>query len=475
MMSFNRIKTVFLQDAPPGSTLTRLETSWDLRKTFKHVRTRTYSKGDLQYLIMFVILLFCFIIARDPPPLARLALAVLLFLGVTIPIMKQFWLPFMPIGTWLILFYCCRFIPAEWRPSIFVRVLPALETILYGGNLSEVLSSSTNAVLDVLAWIPYGLIHFGAPVAVSALLFVFGPPSSLPVFAFAFGWMNIIGVLIQLFFPTAPPWYEAQYGLNPANYSMGGSAGGLARIDDILGFQLYGGTFGASPLVFGAFPSLHSGSAVMEALFMSYLLPKFTHFFFAYVMWIWWSTMYLTHHYFVDLIGGACLSFVIFYYVKWTCLPRIQHDKFARWSYDYIERGVPAQPAKFRKSIDDESAVGGGINGIGLGVSYGDDAADKANYIELSSESTRQGHLPSSSISSIKSYLGHAHQSSYHQFPFSTVHPTSASPVQTNSPGLPPTRPASIAPLITSLNPRSGTPSPKEKMHSRSMSPSHQD
>jgi inositol phosphorylceramide synthase catalytic subunit len=455
MMSFNRIKTIFLQDAPPGSTLTRLEMSWDIRKTFRHLMTRTYRKGDVQYLVLFTILLFSLIVAQDPPPFARFLLAIVLLLAVTIPVLKQFWLPFLPIGTWLILYFSCQFIPAEWRPSIYVRVLPALETILYGGNLSEVLSSSTNAFLDVMAWIPYGLVHFGAPVVVSILIFVFGPPSSLPVFAFAFGWMNIIGVTIQLCFPTAPPWYQVQYGLDPANYSMGGSAGGLARIDDILGFQLYGGTFGASPLVFGAFPSLHSGCAVMEALFMSYLLPKFTLFFFMYVMWIWWSTMYLTHHYFVDLIGGACLSFVVFYYVKWTCLPRIQYDKFARWSYDYIERGASAPPAKFRKSIDDESML----------------RSSRPEYIELPSvrqqnntNSNSYQHLASSSISSNKSFLGHAHQSSYHHFPNSTVYPTSASPVQIASPGFPPlNRPNSIPPLITSLNPRSGTPSPSDK------------
>lgn len=457
MMSFKRIKTIFLQDAPPGSSLSHLETSWDIRKTVRQLKSHSYKWGDIQYLLLFVILVFSFSVTQDPAPFVRFLLAIVLLLAVTVPILKTFWLPFMPIGTWLILYFSCQYIPAEWRPSIYVRVLPALETILYGGNLSEVLSKSTNPFLDVLAWIPYGLIHFGAPVVVSILIFVFGPPRSLPVFAFAFGWMNIIGVIIQLSFPTAPPWYQVKYGLNPANYSMGGSAGGLARIDDILGFQLYGGTFGASPLVFGAFPSLHSGSAVMEALFMSYLLPKGTPFFFLYVMWIWWSTMYLTHHYFVDLIGGACLSFIVFYYVSWTSLPRIQPDKFARWSYDYIETGSNTRPAKFRKSIDDGNML------------RGSDYIELPNIIPHDEENDVE----------VKNYgpSNAAHQSSYHHSS-NSVHPTSASsPVQTSNTAMfaPPSRPSSIPPLITSLNPRSGTPSPNDKLHSRSMSPLHQD
>jgi membrane-associated phospholipid phosphatase len=105
-------------------------------------------------------------------------------------------------------------------------------------------------------------------------------------------------------------------------------------------------------MIFGAFPSLHSGSAVMEALVMSHVFPKFRPYFFGYVLWIWWSTMYLTHHYFIDLTAGAVLSFTVFYFVKLTCLPQIQSGKLSRWAYDYIEIGFDSMPTKFRKSMD---------------------------------------------------------------------------------------------------------------------------
>jgi hypothetical protein len=96
-------------------------------------------------------------------------------------------------------------VPAEWRPDISVRVLPALENILYGANLSNILSKHTSALLDVLAWLPYGIIHFGAPVVCSGILFLFAPPGTLPVFARSFGYMNLTAVIIQLLFPTSPP------------------------------------------------------------------------------------------------------------------------------------------------------------------------------------------------------------------------------------------------------------------------------
>lgn len=160
-------------------------------------------------------------------------------------------------------------------------------------------------MLDVLSWFPYGITHFGAPAVCSIIMFVWGPPGIVPVFARAFGYMNIIGVIIQLFFPCSPPWYENLYGLAPANYTIAGSPAGLAAIDRLFGIDLYTSTFTASPQVFGAFPSLHSGNATIEALFMSYVFPRLAPLFFLYTLWIWWATMYLSHHYAIDLVGGS--------------------------------------------------------------------------------------------------------------------------------------------------------------------------
>ena len=117
--------------------------------------------------------------------------------------------------------------------------------------------------------------------------------------------MNLIGVIIQLLFPCAPPWYENLYGLAPANYSMAGSPAGLARVDQLFGVDLYTSSFTASPMVFGAFPSLHSGCGTTEALFMAHVFPQFTPLLIGYILWLWWATMYLSHHYVVDLVGGS--------------------------------------------------------------------------------------------------------------------------------------------------------------------------
>src|SRR5690606_30952208 len=116
-----------------------------------------------------------------------------------------FMLPFLVIAAWLLLFYCCRFIPSEWRPHIFTSVLPTLENILYGGSISEMLASSTTATKDILAWIPYGVLHYVLPIITAILIQIFGPPGTLRVYARTFGYMNVAGVLTQIFFPCAPP------------------------------------------------------------------------------------------------------------------------------------------------------------------------------------------------------------------------------------------------------------------------------
>ncbi|KAI8365952.1 uncharacterized protein BYT42DRAFT_505142 [Radiomyces spectabilis] len=305
-----------------------------------------------------------FVIIQRPIVL-RLAVAGLLISSFFIPYIRRFTVPALPIFTWLITFYACQFIPLDYRPHhIFVNILPTLERILYGASLSEIISQHTHPILDVLAWLPYGVIHFSFPFILALCLFVFGPPGCVATFGQAFGFMNIAGVLTQLLFPNASPWYEMSYGSAPADYSIPGEAGGLARIDKILGLNLYGSTFGTSPLVFGAFPSLHSGSATIEMLFLVYLCPKLWPLGIAYTMWLWWSTMYLTHHYLIDLVGGSIYAFLTFFVAR-QYLPRVRMEAKTRLAYFGVNKiGIPAffysiEPSKpsFVSLQDDEEAL----------------------------------------------------------------------------------------------------------------------
>jgi hypothetical protein len=94
---------------------------------------------------------------------------------------------------------------------------------------------------------------------------------------------------------------------------MLGSPGGLHRIDDIFHSSGYTVGFSHSPVIFGAFPSLHSACATIEALFISHFFPAATKWVWGYAGILYWATMYLTHHYIIDVVGGACLATAAFY------------------------------------------------------------------------------------------------------------------------------------------------------------------
>lgn len=330
------LRRFFLSDRPSYSHVADLETRINPKVTFAKLQRYQPTVKDIFH-YSFLGSVFLFVFVTNPAPwLYKILFYVFLGVLFVVPITSQFFFNALPILTWLALYFTSSYFSASHRPKITVKVLPAVETILYGDNLSDILATSTNTFLDILAWIPYGLFHFGAPFVVAAILFLFGPPTVLRGYAFAFGYMNLIGVIIQNAFPAAPPWYKILYGLESAHYGMHGSPGGLARIDKLLGINLYTNGFSNSSVIFGAFPSLHSGCATMEALFFSYCFPKLRPIFIGYVCWLWWSTMYLTHHYFIDLVAGSVLSFVIFQYTKYTHLP-VDTSLFSRWSYASVE------------------------------------------------------------------------------------------------------------------------------------------
>ncbi|CAK9435351.1 uncharacterized protein LODBEIA_P10900 [Lodderomyces beijingensis] len=312
-----------------------LESNTNVRTSLHRLRHHKWSPGEaIHYCLLASVLLSVWTMYPAPTPWKLLVLAVFTLL-LLVPLTSQFFLPALPVFAWLALYFACAKVPPSWKLPITVKVLPAMETVLYGDDLSNVLAAATTTALDILAWGPYGLFHFGAPFVVAAAVFVWAPPTSLQAYGFAFGYMNLAGVILQMLFPAAPPWYKNLYGLQPARYSMRGSPGGLGRIDAMLGVDLYTTGFSTSPVIFGAFPSLHSGCCIMEVLFLTYVFPRGKYVWFGYAAWLWWSTMYLTHHYFVDLVGGAVLSLLVFVFVKYKYLPKVTGRN--RWSYASLE------------------------------------------------------------------------------------------------------------------------------------------
>ncbi|EGN97408.1 hypothetical protein SERLA73DRAFT_169749, partial [Serpula lacrymans var. lacrymans S7.3] len=291
----------------------RLDKSLSPSDTINRLRSHKYTYSDAIYIFHLLLASFWLTIMEVPPFPYKLIIPILYSIALLIPFTCQFFIPATPIFAWVLSFYSNRFIPSPYRPSVHVALLPTLESVLYGANVSDILTRFTHPLLDIIAWIPYGVLHYTLPFVVAFFIWLFRYPLVLRTWAKTFGYMNLIGVLTQIILPCAAPWYELIYGLTPASYATPGSAGGLARIDAIFHSNGYQATFASSPLVFGAFPSLHAAWATLEALFLSHYFPHMSKVVWIYAGVLYWSTMYLTHHYLIDVVGGACLAVAAFY------------------------------------------------------------------------------------------------------------------------------------------------------------------
>ena len=304
---FNTIGTAFL------AAVGRLDKSLSPSLTISKLRSHIFVLSDCMYIFHAALAIFWFTVMQHPEFPIKIFVPILWITALLIPLTSQFFVPATPIFSYLLSFYSSRFIPTPWRPGISVALLPTLEYVLYGANISDILTRFTHPILDIIAWFPYGVGHFVFPFVVAAFLWLFRSKEVLPFWGKAFGYLNLTGVLFQILFPCSAPWYELIHGLTPADYSMKGSPGGLARIDALFHAQGYTVAFSNSPVVFGAFPSLHAASATMEALFLSHFFPQTTRYVWAYAGTLYWATMYLTHHYLIDVVGGACLAIAYFY------------------------------------------------------------------------------------------------------------------------------------------------------------------
>ncbi|TEB26425.1 inositolphosphorylceramide synthase [Coprinellus micaceus] len=295
------------------AALARLDTSLSPSHTLTKLRSHKFVLSDTIYVFHLLLATYFFTIMSSPPFPFKLFIPVLWVVALIVPATSQFFVPATPIFMYLLSFYSSRFVPASVRPAVSVSLLPTLESVLYGANISDILTRFTHPLLDLVAWVPYGVGHFTLPFAIALFVWLFRSKEVLWFWARVFGYMNMTGVIIQIVFPCAPPWYEVIHGLTPADYGMKGSPGGLARIDALLHMSTYTQAFSNSPMVFGAFPSLHAGSATMEALFLAHFFPQLSRWVWVYAGVLYWATMYLTHHYLIDVVGGACMSTLFFY------------------------------------------------------------------------------------------------------------------------------------------------------------------
>jgi len=131
-------------------------------------------------------------------------------------------------------------------------------------------------------------------------------------YAMAFLLVNIVGFSLYYVYPAAPPWYVQQYGFD-LHIDVLGSRAGLERFDRLIGFPIFEGIYNKNANVLAAMPSLHSAYPVI-VLYYSFkkkIKAPMKVLFIVFLLGIWFSAVYSSHHYIIDVIMGVLVSILV--------------------------------------------------------------------------------------------------------------------------------------------------------------------
>jgi hypothetical protein len=187
-----------------------------------------------------------------------------------------------------------------------------------GGILTpnEYLRLKSTDFIDVAAGIFY-LCWIPVPLAFAAYLF-FRNKRQFLYFSLTFVLVNMLGFIVYYAYPAAPPWYIQFHGFNFHPLTQGNTAG-LARFDKYFNINLFKSIYSKGSNVFAAMPSLHSSyPAIVLYYGIKNRLGLINWFFGVVMVGIWFTAVYASHHYVLDVMAGiltATLGILIFNWV----------------------------------------------------------------------------------------------------------------------------------------------------------------
>lgn len=177
---------------------------------------------------------------------------------------------------------------------------------------NEFFAAHTCAAMDFMAGVFY-LCWVPLPIIFGLYLYFRGRREGYLHFALVFLLVNLIGFALYYVHPAAPPWYVAMHGFEPV-LGTPGEVAGLGRFDEMTGLGIFNGLYVRNSNVFAALPSLHSAYTLVALIyavrtragaFWISLLAIVT-------AGIWFTAVYTSHHYIIDVAGGIACAFAGF-------------------------------------------------------------------------------------------------------------------------------------------------------------------
>ena len=209
---------------------------------------------------------------------------------------------------WVIFDYM-KAIPNYNYNTVHIADLYNFEKHIFGINFNgkiltpnEYLRAKSTTSLNIVTGLFY-LCWIPVPVSFATYLF-FKNKRQFLYFLLTFLLVNLLGFVIYYLYPAAPPWYIQEHGFTFHPMTMG-STGGLSKFDNYFHINLFKSIYAKGSNVFAAMPSLHSAYPVIVVYYGFKNRLKWVNAFFIVVMLgIWFTAIYASHHYVLDVIAG---------------------------------------------------------------------------------------------------------------------------------------------------------------------------
>jgi hypothetical protein len=230
------------------------------------------------------------------------------------PVTRKFILGFSIFIVYWIIFDYMKAFPNYNFNAVHIADIYNFEKRLFGiqsnGQLltpNEYWRANGNTVIDVMAGIFY-LCWIPVPLAFATFLF-FKNKKQFLKFSLTFVLVNLLGFVVYYAFPAAPPWYVQYHGLQFHPLTQGNTAG-LAKFDAFFHAGVFKSIYAKGSNVFAAMPSLHSSYPVIVLYYgIKNRLGKSNLFFAIVMLGIWFTAVYASHHYVLDVLAGiTCAS-----------------------------------------------------------------------------------------------------------------------------------------------------------------------
>ncbi|WP_316836164.1 phosphatase PAP2 family protein [Pedobacter nutrimenti] len=245
---------------------------------------------------------------------------------------RKFILGFSIFIVYWILFDYMKAFPNYLYHSVSIEHLYHLEKSIFGIHFNgkvvtpnEYWLLNSRPVMDVIGGFFY-LMWIPVPLAFAAYLF-FRDRKQFLLFSLTFVLVNLLGFVIYYLYPAAPPWYVQLHGFKFIAHTPGNTAG-LARFDKFFNAAIFKSIYSNGSNVFAAMPSLHSSYPVIVLYYGLKNRLGLMNILFAIVMLgIWFTAVYTSHHYVLDVLAGILCAATGITLFNWL----LRHTKLRIW------------------------------------------------------------------------------------------------------------------------------------------------